>query len=118
MKPLHDCLAAWRRQLLPARKQRLANFPLLLGSQLFPHLLALAQVLLLRRSQPVPGLQALANLRLLIGRQILEALIVLQEFLLPVRRHILEPFDGLRWQIIRIPWPLGVSGIHARTHGI
>ena len=62
---LQDGLAAWRRQLLPARKQSLANFALLLGSHLLPDLLAIAQVLLLRRRQAIPSLQALADLRLL-----------------------------------------------------
>ena len=118
MQTLQDGLAALGRQLLPAREQRLANLPLLLGSQLFPHLLPVAQVLLLRWSQPIPGLKALANLRLLFRRQILEALIVLQKFLLPVRRHILEPLDGLRRQIVQVSRARRVPGVDTRAHGI
>ena len=77
VQALHDRLAAWWRQLLPARQQRLLNFAPLLGSHLLPDSLAFAEFLLLRRSQFIPGLQALADSRLLVGRQISEALVIL-----------------------------------------
>ena len=77
VQTLQDGLAARRRQLLPARKQRLPDVALLPQGHLFPYLLPFAQVLLLFGSQAVPGLEALANLRLLLWRQILEALVIL-----------------------------------------
>jgi hypothetical protein len=118
MQTLHDRLAARRRQLLPARNQILLNLPLLRGGELFPNLLPIAQVLLLRWGQPVPGLETLTNPRLLIRRQILEALIVPLESLLLGRWHRLEPLDGLRWQIVQVSRALRVARIDARTHGI
>ncbi len=118
VQTLHDCLAAWWRQLLPARKQRLSNFPLLLGRHLLPNPLAFAEFLLLPRSQPIPGLQTLANLRLLLRKQIPEALVVLQEFFLPVRRHILEAFECSRRQIVHVPRSRRLSGIALGPHGI
>ena len=102
MQALHNGLTARRRQLLPARKQGLPDIALLFGGHLFPHVLSVAQILLLSGSQPVPGLEALTDLRLLPWRQILETLVILQELLLPFRRHILEAFNGFRGQSIRI----------------
>jgi hypothetical protein len=103
VQALHDRLAAWRRQLLPARKQRLANLPLLLGSHLLPNSLALAEFLLLRWSQLIPSLETLADSRLLVRRQISEALVVLEEFFLPVGRHIPEAFKHLGRQVVPVP---------------
>src|SRR3984893_59985 len=105
VQALHDRLAAWRRQLLPTRKQRLPNFPLLVGSHLLPHSLALAELLLPRRTQFIPGLETLADSLLLVGRQISEALIVLEKLLLPVRRHVLEALEHLGWQAVHVPTP-------------
>jgi hypothetical protein len=105
VQALHDRLAAWRRQLLPTRKQRLPNFPLLVGSHLLPHSLALAELLLPRRTQFIPGLETLADSLLLVGRQISEALIVLEKLLLPVRRHVLEAREHLGWQAVHVPTP-------------
>jgi hypothetical protein len=102
VQALQEGLTPHRGQLLPARKKRLADVPLLLGSHLLPHALAVAQGLLLGRSQAVPGFEALANLRLLFRRQAQETLIVSQELFLAARRHILKPLDGLGRQIIRI----------------
>jgi hypothetical protein len=102
VQSLEDGLTPLRRQLLPARKQRLADTSLLLGSHLFPHALPVAQGLLLVGGQTVPGLEALANLRLLFRRQTQEALIVPQELLLPDRGHILKPLDRLGGQFIWI----------------
>ncbi len=70
VQALHDRQASRRRKLLPTWKQRLPNFPLLVGSHLLPDSLAFAEFLLLRRSQLIPGLQALADSRLLVRRQI------------------------------------------------
>ena len=68
VQALHNRLAARRRHLLPARKQRLPNFPLLVGSHLLPNSLALAEFLLLRRIQFIPGLETLADSLLLVRR--------------------------------------------------
>ena len=95
VQPLHDGLTPLRGQLLPPRKQRLADASLLLGSHLLPYLLPVAECLLLAGGQAVPGLEALANLRLLLRRQAQETLVVPEELFLPGRRHILEPLDGL-----------------------
>ena len=78
------------------------TFSLLLGSHLLPHVLPVAQLLLLIGSQAVPGFQALANLRLLFRRQTQETLVVPQKLFLPARRHVLQPLDGLGRQIVRI----------------
>ena len=69
VQTLHDRLAAWRRQLLPARKQRLPNLPLLLGRHLLPDSLAFAEFLLLRRTQFIPSLETLADSLLLVRRE-------------------------------------------------
>ena len=110
VQALHDGLPAWRRQLLPARKQRLLHFVPLIGSHLLPDLLALSEFLLLCRVQFIPGLETLADSRLLIRRQIPETLIVLEESFLAVRRHILEALKHLGRQV--------VPGVDTRTHGV
>ncbi len=112
VQALHDRLAARRRKLLPTWKQRLPNFPLLVGSHLLPDSLAFAEFLLLRRSQLIPGLQALADSRLLVRRQISEALVVLKEFFLPVWRHVPEALKRVWRQIVQVP------GVGTRKHGI
>ena len=112
VQALHDRLAAWRRQLLPTRKQRLPNFPLLVGSHLLPHSLALAELLLPRRTQFIPGLETLADSFLLVGRQISEALIVLEKLLLPVRRHVLEALEHLGWQAVHVPTAVDIRTGH------
>src|ERR1700680_4352696 len=103
VQALHDRLAAWRRHLLPARKQRLPNFPLLVGSVLLPHSLALAEFLLLRWIQFIPGLETLADSFLLVRRETSEALVVLEKFFLSVRRHVLEALEHLGWQAVHVP---------------
>src|ERR1700687_4258271 len=112
VQALHDRLAAWRRQLLPARKQRLPNFPLLVGSHLLPHSLTLAKFLLLRGIQFIPGLETLADSLLLVRRQISEALVVLEKFFLPVRRHVLEALEHLGWQAVHVPTPVDIRARH------
>ena len=100
------CRMAWRRagrHLLPARKQRLADVSLLLGSHLLPNALPVAQSLLLARGQAVPGLKTLADLGLLLRRQAQKALVIPQKLLLACRRHILKPFDRFGRQIVGIP---------------
>ncbi len=119
VQSLHDRLAALRRHLLPARKQRLLNFALLIGSHLLPNLLTVPVFLLLRGSQFIPGLEALANLRLLAGRQTLETLVILEEFFLPLGSHILEAVDRLGRQIILVPAVVDrCAAVHAGAHRI
>ena len=103
VQALHDCVTAKRRQLLPARKQGLPNFPLLVGSHLLPDSLAVAEFLLLRRSQFIPGLETLADSRLLVGRQISKSLVVLQKLFLLVRGHFPEAVKGLGRQVVHVP---------------
>ena len=103
VQALQDGLAALLRELLPARKQYLADVTLLFGSHLLPHTLPLAQFLLLPGSQAIPGFEALADLRLLFRRQTQKALVVPQELFLPPRRHVLQFLDGFRRKIIGIP---------------
>jgi hypothetical protein len=117
VQALQEGLTPQGGQLLPARKQRLADVSLLLGRHLLPHTLPIAQGLLLIGSQAVPGLEALANLRLLFRRQTQETLIVPQELFLPARGHILKPLDGLGGQIVRIApgrQSIGQPGSHPR----
>src|SRR3979490_405367 len=112
VQALHDCLTAWRRQLLPSRKQSLLNFTPLFGSQLLPDSLPLAELLLLRRRQIIPGLETLADSRLLVRRQVPEALVVLEELFLPLGRHILEALKHLGRQVVFVP------GVDTRTHPV
>ncbi len=88
---------------MPARKQRLPDVSLLLGSHLFPNALPVAQSLLLARSQAVPGLKTLANLVLLFRRQAQKTLIIPQKLFLACWRHILEPLNRPGRQIVGIP---------------
>jgi hypothetical protein len=112
VQALHDCLTAWRRQLLPARKQSLLNFTPLFGSHLLPDSLAIAELLLLRRSQIIPGLETLADSRLLVRRQVPEALVVLEKLFLPLGRHILEALKHLGRQVVLVP------GVDTGTHAV
>ena len=102
VQSLQDGLAPRRRHLLPARKERLPDISLLLGSHLLPNLLAVAQGLLLAGSKAIPGLEALANLRLLFRRKTQKTLVVPQELFLPGWRHILKPLDRLGGQLVWI----------------
>ena len=97
VQTLHDRLAACRRQLLPAWKQRLPNFPLLLGRHLLPDSLAFTELLLLRWSQLIPGLETLADSLLLVRREHSETQVVLEKLLLSLRRHVLEALKHFGW---------------------
>jgi hypothetical protein len=103
VQALHDRLTARRRQLLPARKQRLLDFAPLVGSHLLPNSLALAEFLLLRGSQFIPGLETLANSRLLVRRQISEAFVILKKLFLLVRGHLAEVLESPGRQVVHVP---------------
>jgi len=112
VQALHDRLPAWLGHLLPTRKQPLFNVAPLVGSQLLPDSLALAEFLLLRRTQFVPGFKTPADSRLLIGRQILETLVILKKFFLLVRGQLLETLHRLGRQLIHVP------SINAGVHAV
>ncbi len=117
VQALQDGLAPRRGHLLPARKERLPDVPLLLRSHLLPNALPFAQLLLLVGSKAIPGFQSLSNLRLLFRRQTQETLVVPQELFLPARRHILKPLDGLGGQIVQIALGGMALGSLGRTGG-